>query len=47
MRLKSAIVIAVCALALGLAACEAQHASTGPGGVATPIETGQPVAPAT
>ncbi|MFE3258057.1 RsiV family protein [Nocardia sp. NPDC059091] len=44
MRLKSAIVIAVCALALGLAACEAQHASTGPGGVGTPASTVEPAA---
>ncbi|MEU1204737.1 hypothetical protein [Nocardia sp. NPDC005825] len=43
MRLKSAAVIAVCALSLGMAACEAAHTPTGPGGVGTPAVTGDPM----
>ncbi|MVU80983.1 hypothetical protein GPX89_27510 [Nocardia sp. ET3-3] len=39
MRVKSAAVLAVCAVSFGLAACEAQHASAGPGGVGTPAVT--------
>lgn len=43
MRLKSAAVIAVCALSLGLAACEERHMPTGPGGVGTPAVTTDPM----
>lgn len=39
MRMKSAIVFTACALALGLAACEAEHTAAGPGGVGTPAVT--------
>lgn len=43
MRLKSAAVIAVCALSLGMAACQAAHMPTGPGGVGTPAVTTGPM----
>lgn len=43
MRLKSAAVIAVCALSLGLAACEERNLPTGPGGVGTPAVTTDPM----